>query len=44
MKSRAAELFLEEYVKDGEVGIAASDINPFRQHPEEMSDLEESAM
>ena len=44
MKSRAAERFLEEYVKNAGLNIEASDVNPGRQLPEEMSDLKETAM
>ena len=44
MKSRAAERFLEDYVKNAGLGIEVSDVDPGRQLPEEMSDLREKAM
>ena len=44
MKSRAAERFLEEYVKDAGLGLESSDIEPDRQLPEELSDMRENAM
>ena len=44
MKSRAAERFLEEYVKDAGLGLESTDVNSGRQLPEELSDLREDAM
>jgi len=44
MKSRAAERFLEEYVKDAGLGLESTDVDPGRQLPEELSDLRENAM
>jgi hypothetical protein len=39
MKSRSAERFLQEYVKDAGLGLEASDVDPGRLIPEEMRDL-----
>tara|TARA_B100002019_G_scaffold35147_1_gene29287 strand:+ start:470 stop:634 length:165 start_codon:yes stop_codon:yes gene_type:complete len=44
MKSRAAERFLEEYVKDAGLGLESTDVDPGSQLPEELSDLRENAM
>ena len=44
MKSRSAERFLEEYVKDAGLGLEASDVDPSRLIPEEMRDLREKAV
>ncbi len=44
MKSRSAERFLQEYVKDAGLGLEASDVDPGRLIPEEMRDLREKAV
>jgi hypothetical protein len=44
MKSRSAERFLEEYVKDAGLGLEAADVDPGRLIPKEIRDLRENAV